>query len=71
MTTQNTKLIVNATLDRQRSEHRLTENQLAEHLGVDPTTLWRWRSGKSLGKAAQILIPLLIPCNETPDPSPS
>lgn len=71
MTVQDTKIIVNATLDRQRNELRLTEGELAERLGVDPVTLWRWRSGKSLGKAAQILIPLVIARNENPDPSPS
>lgn len=51
--------IVNATLDRVRYERKLNEEQLAAALDLDPTTLWRWRKGKSLGKLGTVLIPLI------------
>ncbi len=53
-------VIVNAALDRMRQEENLTEEALAKHLGVEASTLWRWRNGKSLGKSTRILIPLVI-----------
>lgn len=52
--------IVNAALDRMRQEDDLTEEELAKHLGVEASTLWRWRTGKSLGKSTRVLIPLVI-----------
>lgn len=52
--------IVNAALDRMRREEGLTEEALAKQLGVEMSTLWRWRTGKSLGKSTRILIPLVI-----------
>ena len=52
--------IVNAALDRMRQEQNLTEEALAKELGVESSTLWRWRQGKHLGKSTRILIPLII-----------
>lgn len=52
--------IVNAALDRLRQEEGLTEEALAKQLGVEMSTLWRWRTGKHLGKSTRILIPLII-----------
>lgn len=52
--------IVNAALDRMRQEEDLTEEALASRLGVEMSTLWRWRNGKSISKSARILIPLVL-----------
>lgn len=52
--------IVNATLDRVRQEQNLTEEALARELGVESSTLWRWRQGKNIGKSTRILIPLIL-----------
>jgi DNA-binding transcriptional regulator YiaG len=52
---------INATLDRERRRHGLpTDNTLARHLGVSTKTLSLWRNGKSLSKAAIILIRLMV-----------
>ena len=52
--------IVNAALDRMRREEDLTEEALAKQLGVELSTLWRWRNGKNISKSARILIPLVV-----------
>lgn len=53
--------VVNAALDRMRDEQKLaTEGELARACGVDESTLWRWRNGKSLSKSTRILIPLIL-----------
>jgi transcriptional regulator with XRE-family HTH domain len=56
--------VVNAALDRARQEHGLTDEALARLLGVEASTLWRWRSGK-ISKATRILIPLIL-CSKHP-----
>lgn len=50
--------VINAVLDRVRQERNLTDDQLAAELGVEESTIWRWRCGQ-VGKSARILIPLI------------
>ena len=57
---------VNLALDRVKAERRLNEGQLADHLGVDRMTLWRWRDGQ-YSKAFKTIIPLTVLAN-TPLP---
>ena len=51
--------VVNAALDRARQAHGLTDEALAEKLGIEASTLWRWRKGK-ISKSIRILIPLIM-----------
>lgn len=51
--------IVGAALDDLRQQENLTEEQLARRLGVETSTLWRWRNGRHLSKSTRILIPLV------------
>lgn len=50
--------IVNDLIRRMKERERLTDGQLAERLGIDRATLYRWRKG-DIGKPASILIPLV------------
>jgi transcriptional regulator with XRE-family HTH domain len=52
--------LINEILDRVRQERVLSETGLAEHLNIDPSTLWRWRNGERLCKSTEILLPLAI-----------
>jgi transcriptional regulator with XRE-family HTH domain len=51
--------VVNAALDRARQAHGLTDEALAEKLGIEASTLWRWRNGK-ISKSIRILVPLIM-----------
>ena len=58
---------VNLALDRVKSEQSLdSDAQLAEHLGTDRMTIWRWRNGK-FSKAFRTIIPITVLVN-TPLP---
>ena len=57
---------VNLALDRVKTEHSLNEGQLADYIGVDRMTLWRWRDGQ-YSKAFKTIIPLTVLVN-TPLP---
>lgn len=54
---EDARAIINRTLDTIKDREKLSETELAPHLGVHQTTVWRWRNGQSLCPAARILIP--------------
>jgi transcriptional regulator with XRE-family HTH domain len=51
--------IVNALMRRIKEREGLTDGELADRLGIDRATLYRWRKG-DIGKPATILIPLVL-----------
>ena len=57
---------VNLALDRVKTDHNLNEGELADHLGTDRMTLWRWRQGQ-YSALFRNLIPLTVLVN-TPLP---
>jgi hypothetical protein len=54
---EDVKVIINRTLDTIKEREKLSETELGPHLGVNQSTIWRWRQGRSLCPAARILIP--------------
>ena len=52
-------VIVNTLMRRIKDREGLTDEKLAERLGIDRATLYRWRKG-DIGKPATILIPLIL-----------
>ena len=49
-----------------------SDKALADQLGIDPVTLWRWTQG-DVGRAAEILVPMVAAaiaaqCGPTPTP---
>lgn len=50
--------------DEQR-RRGMSDEEFAEYLEVDYTTLWRWKNGRNLGKAVRVLIPLALRRNES------
>ena len=58
---------VNLALDRVKTEHGLTESQLAKHIGISRNSLYRWRKGH-FSKAFRTIIPLTVLAN-TPLPA--
>ena len=58
--------LVNLALDRVKADKQLNEGDLADHLGIDRMTLWRWRDGQ-YSRAFRTLIPLTVLVN-TPLP---
>lgn len=67
--------VVNEILDRDRMRRGLrNDTQLAEVYNVDRATIWRWRKGTGLCKAATILIPTAYafqPLNDLPPGEPA
>ncbi len=57
---------VNLALDRVKTEQNLNEGELADYLGTDRMTLWRWRQGQ-YSILFRSLIPLTVLVN-TPLP---
>jgi hypothetical protein len=56
----NIKETINQLLDQEKSAKNLkTDEALAQSLGVTAMTLTRWRKGESLGKAANVFLPML------------
>ncbi|NTU85590.1 MAG: helix-turn-helix domain-containing protein [Chloroflexales bacterium] len=52
--------LINTTLDRERRLQQLpNDSALARHLGISSKTLSLWRNGKSIPKAAVILVRLV------------
>lgn len=52
--------LVNELLERERRAQGLTWKELAEAFHVNTATLWKWRRGRALGSAANVLVPLAI-----------
>ena len=52
---------INSLLDIAKDKLNLSsDGKLAAHFKITPMTITRWRSGKSLGKAIQILLPIAM-----------
>jgi hypothetical protein len=52
---------VNKLLDTAKNKLQISsDTQLAAHFNVTPMTIARWRGGKSLGKAVQVLLPIAM-----------
>lgn len=59
--------IIRHALTYERERRGLsTDRALADELGIDPVTLWRWTQGE-IGRAAEILVPIVAAANRTPE----
>jgi len=54
-----TKSILNKALNLYAEKTGFSDAQMAKKLGINTTTIWRWRRGERLGKALPILLPIL------------
>lgn len=65
--------LVNEILERERHTRGFTWKEMAAEYHVNTATLWKWRRGRALGSAADVLIPLAIKhcatLTETPEVS--
>lgn len=51
--------LIRRAITHARQERGLpSDKALADALGIDPVTLWRWKEG-DVGRAAAILVPLI------------
>jgi hypothetical protein len=58
--------LIRQVFDRAKQQRNLpSDRALADELGIDPVTLWRWTQG-DVGRAAQILVPLVLETTEAP-----
>jgi transcriptional regulator with XRE-family HTH domain len=66
--------LINEILERERRARGITWKEFAAQHHVNTATIWKWRRGRDIGTAVDILVPLAIKhCDalgETPEAQP-